>query len=541
MRRKMVRRARVWHRWLGFVFGLQFLLWTLGGLYFSWTSLPNVRGDDIRKAPQPLSLADLPSAGLGEAMSSFRGLHPKAEILDLRWSEDVGKRGHFLVRYLEKGVEHHARLDPEKATLLPDIEPEEAGAIALNGLTIPARVAEVRLLERVGQDHEYREKPLPAYAVRLSGEKGYTVYVGRETGQIHNIRNTKWRVFDFLWMLHIMDYRGRDDINNRILRLASVLGLITLASGYLLFFLTRRRRRKIYPAAILLLLLAARPSDAGAQTQERMRPRTRFQQVTALEENSGMILWKGRLWQHVDGGGGPLLFETDTTDGRILRTVRVGGTANRDWEDIAQDTAYIYVGDFGNNADGARKDLAIYRVRKADIAAAPDNGEVPSQKIGFRYPDMPDSVAAPNRTDHDCEAMVCLDGRLLLFTKQWASKATVLYSLPAEPGEYTAERLDSFDTDGMVTGADIDPSTGRIVLTGYTPMLARFLWLLYDFPGGMPFRGRHLRVPLAGPAQTESVAFIDSDRLFLGSERFRILPARIEILEIGGLLPSRLE
>jgi len=137
--------------------------------------------------------------------------------------------------------------------------------------------------------------------------------------------------------------------------------------------------------------------------------------------------------------------------------------------------------------------------------------------------------------------MVCLDGRLLLFTKQWISKATVLYSLPAEPGEYTAEQLDTFDTEGMVTGADIDPSTGRIFLTGYTPLLARFLWVLYDYPAGMPFRGGHLRISLAGPAQTESVAFIDSDRLFLGSERFRILPAKIEILEIGGLLPSRLE
>lgn len=541
MRKNMVRRARVWHRWLGFVFGLQFLLWTLGGLYFSWTSLPNVRGDDIRKSPQPLSLAGLPTAGMGEAMSSFRGLHPKAEILDLRWSEDMGQRGHFLVRYHEKGVEHHARLDAVKATILPDIGPEEAGAIARDGLTIPVRVAEVRLLERVGQDHEYREKPLPAYAVRLTGETGYTVYVGRETGQIHSIRNTKWRVFDFLWMLHIMDYRGRDDINNLILRIASLLGLITLASGYLLFFLTRRRRRRAYTSATLLLLLAVVPSYAGAQTEERLRPRTRFQQASALEENSGMVLWNGRLWQHVDGGGGPLLYETDTTDGRILRRIRVGGAANRDWEDIAQDPSYIYVGDFGNNADGARKDLAIYRVRKADLAVAPDSAEVPSQRIGFRYPDMPDSVAAPNRTDHDCEAMVFLDGRLLLFTKQWVSKATVLYRLPAEPGEYTAERLDAFDTDGMVTGADIDPSTGRIFLTGYTQMLSRFLWILYDFPGGMPFRGRQLRVPLAGPAQTESVACIDSDRLFLGSERFRILPARIEILEIGGLLPSRLE
>jgi len=247
------------------------------------------------------------------------------------------------------------------------------------------------------------------------------------------------------------------------------------------------------------------------------------------------VHWNGRLWQHGDGGIGPILFETDTSDGRILRTVRVAGAANMDWEDIAQDESYLYVGDFGNNADGARKDLAVYRVRKSDLADAPDSGEVGSERISFRYPDMPDSMATPNRTDHDCEAMVCLDGKLLLFTKQWVSKATVAYSIPTEPGTYTAQRIDSFDTDGMVTGADIDPSSGRIVLTGYTPMLARFLWVLFDYPRALPFQGRKLRVPLTGPAQTESVAFVGSDRLFLGSERFRILPARVESFDLDGL------
>lgn len=532
-RRNMIRRARAWHRWLGAVFGIQFLFWTLGGLYFSWTSIPTVRGDDIRKEAPPLTLDSLPDATLRRAIGAFRGKHPGAEIHELSWVERRQGGGQLLLRFHSEGRERHARIDPVRAALMPDISPEQAAAIAVEAVKPKVQVAGVTLLESAPAGHEYREKPLPAYAVRLTGEADCTVYVGRETGEVHSIRNSRWRVFDFLWMLHIMDYRGRDDINNWILRIASLLGLITLASGYLLFFLTRRRGRRSLPTAILLLLLTTPYMDAAAQTDSRARPALRFRPPAALDENSGMVLWNGRLWQHCDGGAGPILFETDTSDGRILRTVRIARAENRDWEDIAQDASYIYVGDFGNNADGARKDLAVYRVRKADLAAAADSGEVPSERISFRYPDMPDSVAAPNRTDHDCEAMVCMDGRLLLFTKQWVTKATVLYSLPTEPGEYTAQRQDSFDTDGMVTGADIDPSTGRIVLTGYTPLLARFLWVLYDYPVGMPLRGRRVRIPLAGPAQTESVAFVGSDRLFLGSERFRMLPARIESLDLG--------
>ena len=66
------------------------------------------------------------------------------------------------------------------------------------------------------------------------------------------IRNDRWRAFDFLWMLHTMDYRGRADFNNRALRAFSVLGLVTVLSGFVLFVLTSRpvlaRRRARFEA-----------------------------------------------------------------------------------------------------------------------------------------------------------------------------------------------------------------------------------------------------------------------------------------------------
>ena len=43
---KVVRKS---HRYLGLFLGIQFLFWTIGGLYFSWTNIKNIRGEDIRK------------------------------------------------------------------------------------------------------------------------------------------------------------------------------------------------------------------------------------------------------------------------------------------------------------------------------------------------------------------------------------------------------------------------------------------------------------------------------------------------------------
>jgi hypothetical protein len=60
-------------------------------------------------------------------------------------------------------------------------------------------------------------------------------------------RNGIWRAFDFLWMLHTMDYRSRDDFNNPLLRGVAAMAVVAVLSGFLLWgrtsmFLRRRRR-----------------------------------------------------------------------------------------------------------------------------------------------------------------------------------------------------------------------------------------------------------------------------------------------------------
>ena len=64
-------------------------------------------------------------------------------------------------------------------------------------------------------------------------------------GGFQKIRHLQWRWFDFLWMTHhTMDYEGRDNFNTLILRIFSLLSLITVLSGFALAFVTSGRRRK---------------------------------------------------------------------------------------------------------------------------------------------------------------------------------------------------------------------------------------------------------------------------------------------------------
>lgn len=269
-----------------------------------------------------------------------------------------------------------------------------------------------------------------------------------------------------------------------------------------------------------------------------INPSLRFNQQAGLEENSGMIYWNGHLWQHNDGGAPPVIFATDTATGRILRRVTLTGALNTDWEDMAQDDRHIFIGDFGNNDNGARKDLRIYRITKSDLSSTEGDISVTPELISFRYQDQPDSLMpmAGNKTDFDCEAMIVHEDRLYLFTKQWSSKQTSLYTLPKSPGYHTAVKLATYDVKGLVTGADIYPSTGTIILTGYTQTLQRFMFLLYDFKANAFFEGNKRKVMLKGIAQTESVAFFSRHLAFIGSEKAAIFPQRLESIDLSALL-----
>ena len=170
-------RARKVHRYLGLFIGLQFLLWTVGGLYFSWVSLDAVHGDHLHR-PAPLLPGDATLASPAVALAALRAAEPVDSI---------------------------------------------------------GRVELVPVLGR------------PTYRVAyFTHGEGATAYVAAEFGEVVRIRNDRWRAFDFLWMLHTMDYQGRDDFNNLALRAFSVFGLTTVLSGFVLFALTSpvvRRRR----------------------------------------------------------------------------------------------------------------------------------------------------------------------------------------------------------------------------------------------------------------------------------------------------------
>ena len=85
---------------------------------------------------------------------------------------------------------------------------------------------------------EYRGRDLPLFKVVTKDQENdeINVYVDAISGQVVAIRSEQWRLWDLMWGLHIMDWETRDEINNWLLKLFSVLALISSLTGVFIFF-----------------------------------------------------------------------------------------------------------------------------------------------------------------------------------------------------------------------------------------------------------------------------------------------------------------
>ncbi len=238
----------------------------------------------------------------------------------------------------------------------------------------------------------------------------------------------------------------------------------------------------------------------------------------AVFESSGLIFLNGKLITHNDSGNTPQLFEIDTVSLEITRTITITNANNIDWEDIAQDDTYIYIGDIGNNL-GTRRDLTIYRIPKSIFA---QSDTVSAEKIDFSYEDQTDFSDSGN-SDWDAEAIFVLDEQLVLLTKQWKTNGTLAYAFPKVPGTYSAIRLDGFAPEGLVTAATYNPLTKTLYLLGYTSVLEPFVFRVTGLLPNAIFGGDITKVNIdLGFAQAEGIAYTDGNRYLISTEEFTL-------------------
>ena len=200
---KVKKFTRNLHRYLSIFVSIQLLLWTISGIYFAYNKIELVRGEQYR----------LPK-------------NVEYRIFD--------RLGISIIETIEYGEKSY-KTYPDRKPIKP-LTGEEAIKITRQKTSL--NPTEAILIESVAAGSEYRGT-LPAYKVKTETKDKINVYVGYMTGDINSIRSDSWRIWDLMWSLHIMDYKERDNINNVLLKVLSILALVTSISGITLFFVKR--------------------------------------------------------------------------------------------------------------------------------------------------------------------------------------------------------------------------------------------------------------------------------------------------------------
>ena len=208
------------HKYLSLFISIQLLLWTVSGIYFAYNKIELVRGEHLRNQT------------IEELSFDLKNLPPiQAKSIDI-----IVRLGQPLIKiYTMSGISYLNK-DGSPAS---KIKLDEAMKIVQNKTSLnPLSALEI---VDVPAGAEYRGRDLPLYQVITDHQDNIKVYLDAFSGEIVAIRSSSWRVWDFLWGLHIMDYIDRDNINNILIKIFSILALISSLSGVILFFITQKK------------------------------------------------------------------------------------------------------------------------------------------------------------------------------------------------------------------------------------------------------------------------------------------------------------
>ena len=228
-RTPVMQRFAKWHIWLGWLVGVPILMWTVTGLIMVVKPIEEVRGNHLRTEVEERMLP--PDTDIAIRLPDGSGKAVKSVATAMQ-----GDRAITTLTYADGAIDRFA----EDGTQLSPLTDVEARLIVAERIVGGDRVVSVTRFDAADVPFDFR-RPVDVWQVAL--EDGTHVYVGRHTGAIESVRTRWWRVFDFVWGLHIMDLQTREDTSHPILILFAILGVLGSLLGCILMF--RRRKARV--------------------------------------------------------------------------------------------------------------------------------------------------------------------------------------------------------------------------------------------------------------------------------------------------------
>lgn len=215
------------HLWLGWLIGIPLLLWTVSGLWMVARPIEEVRGTHLRAEPARLVL---PAKVIAPQSNGRPILSAKLE--QRPWGAQ------WTIDYADGGV---GRFDPVTGRYLKRLSLLEARQIAQVSFAGEAKLEALRFIPADKNPLDLR-RDRPAWQAAF--DDGTNLYVDADSGSVLAVRSRQWRLFDFMWGLHIMDLQTREDTHHPILIIMATLAGLGTIFGLILLPLASRRKSK---------------------------------------------------------------------------------------------------------------------------------------------------------------------------------------------------------------------------------------------------------------------------------------------------------
>jgi hypothetical protein len=222
----MQRFAR-WHVWLGWLLGVPMLLWTVSGLVMALKPIEEVRGEALRAEAAPITTQGLVFPG--DKIGTATAITLLQQVDGPAWIGTEPDGGKY-------------RYSASDGTLIPPVIESEARRIADDAW---AGTAALQGFTYYPADQAPADLRAPFNSWQAHFADGTNLYIRADTGELVATRTGWWRLYDFMWGLHIMDLQTREDSSHPVLIGFAALGAAGSLLGCVLLFRRRKARVKV--------------------------------------------------------------------------------------------------------------------------------------------------------------------------------------------------------------------------------------------------------------------------------------------------------
>jgi Cu(I)/Ag(I) efflux system membrane protein CusA/SilA len=220
----LLKTSRKFHKWLMLFVGVQFVIWSITGAYMVFFDIDYIHGDSLVINHQ----TKIDPNDIHYSLKSLLNDYPQAEQISI---------GTFINQnvYRFSVAGKKLLIDATSGRLLSPLDKQTGQAAARYYYSGDGQVSKIELLID-NPPFELNPRVLPAWRINFNDFGSPSIYVSAQTGQLVGKRHEFWRLFDWMFRFHIMDYGEQEEIDNILLFWITLVAILACIFGLFLVY-----------------------------------------------------------------------------------------------------------------------------------------------------------------------------------------------------------------------------------------------------------------------------------------------------------------